>query len=170
VLIAAIDPGLRECGVAVADGNTRRLRFAFLARNPEATATGAEAWERMAHAVAVELEERLAGREIDLLVVERQYIGRTTPNPFAMLGPAYVVGALVIRIRAARKIAIMASTWKGSESKKKNNQRTMRALTVEERETVEADGWLGHNAKDAVGIAKWAVGKFAQESLPFFED
>lgn len=165
MLIAAVDPGMRDCGVAVLNSNTQEICFAFIAKNPEAEATGPEAWERMAHAVAVELEERLAGLTLGMLVVERQYIPFGTKNPFAILGLAYVVGALVMRISAPKKIAVMASTWKGKEAKEANNARTMRRLSPEEKKHAEVDGWKGHNGKDAIAIAKWAGLRFSQQEM-----
>lgn len=165
-LIVAVDPGLRECGVCAIDVQTSAVRFAFLARNPEKVSKDVAAWERMAHAVAVELEERLAGDVPDLLVIERQFLGFGSKNPGVILTLCHVAGAIAMRVDALEKTAITPSQWKGSTSKKKSNRKTWSALAPGEKAVAEeAETYKGHNVKDSIGIAKWAARHYAQLDL-----
>lgn len=59
--LIAVDPGLRECGVAVYELATGRLLGAWLVRSPEASLQHNPAWSAMALAVLASLEARHPG-------------------------------------------------------------------------------------------------------------
>ena len=51
-LLVTLDPGLRECGVAIFDHDSGELLAAGMPENDERKARGLAAWARMGHAVA----------------------------------------------------------------------------------------------------------------------
>lgn len=179
--LIAVDPGLRDCGVAVADVQTSAIQAAWLSKNPEKRETGPAAWERMAIAVARDIRER--GYELPaMLVIEDQWIsfprkeketppdaaggppaldGRGTRNPKVILALAHVVGAVMYAVEASSKACVHPASWKASARKGTVEQRAFRRLTEEERVAVEsAETYRGHNVKDSIAIAQWACRNF----------
>lgn len=154
MLLAACDPGLRNCGVSVwADG---RLVWAALVRNPEQVVRGQRAWAAMAAAVrdAVPLD-------LDLFVVEApQFDARTKDAAADVLELTGVVNALLIAFAgsAARFEAPTPSRWKGQVPKTVTTNRTLAALSPEELANVcfAAPG-LMHNVWDGVALGRWAT-------------
>lgn len=180
IVAVGIDPGLRACGVAIADVQTSALLAAWLCKSPEKEDDNAIAWTAMGQAVSVELRAEL-GRiatermgaglgsrvRLEALAVERQAIrgdrkrGLITKNPGQILGLASVVGAIVALIPAARKTAVWPQSWNGNKSKDESTATVWRALSAEERCRMRGAqlASTGHNVIDSAGIAKWAAAR-----------
>lgn len=167
-----IDPGLRACGVAIADVQTSAIQRAWLVRNPEREDDAAAAWEAMARAIAAELDAAMqaianehGSASVEVLAVERQAIrgdprrGLITRNPGQIIGLAHVVGAIVPLIPARVKVAVWPQSWNGNLKKEKSTATVLRSLSAEEMQRVEGAhlSTTGHNVIDSAGIAKWAA-------------
>lgn len=176
-LVAAVDPGLRECGWCLVAVDGGKVIAGGLSRNPKEEGRNADVWEAMAFAVAQDLRDALnaAGYvgNADLLAVERQWIGGPrersedneaggTRNPSAIVTLAHVVGAIILAVPAHRKVAPLPSQWKGGSTrggakKERVNALVWASLTeVEKAAASDATQYNGHNVKDAIGIARWA--------------
>lgn len=181
MFLIAVDPGLRDCGVAVAEVQTSAILAAWLSKNPEKRETGPAAWERMAIAVASDIRER--GYQLPpMLVIEDQWMsfprspkgapspsdggppaldGRGTRNPKVILTLAHVTGSVMYAVEASAKVCVHPASWKASARKGTVEQRAFRRLSDEERAAVEsAETYLGHNVKDSIAIAQWACRNF----------
>lgn len=175
--VAGIDPGLRACGLALADARTGRVLRATLVKNPETEDDGARAWECMSLAVKAAYEDMLSRLLLEpaaLLVVERQYLPskrsenpRMARNPNQLIGLMCVVGGVICSLEAERKISIYPSQWKGGLKADDCTAKVWRQLDKQERAVSEGASLssTGHNVIDGIGIAKWASKRFAQLSL-----
>lgn len=187
-LVVGIDPGSRECGVALYDVQTSAIIRAWLSRSPEKEDTGPAAWEAMARTVAQDLRDALfeLGRPRPrLLVIERQWIGShragseeaaQTRNPSVILGLAYTVGAITFACDADQKLAIQPSTWKGGSTKGRAGKKLVNRVTwasmspAERAAAPQAERWNGHNVKDSIGIARWGGVKLRAIQLGLFAE
>lgn len=163
--VIAVDPGLREMGVAVArDGEVVQ---ALLVRNPIRRGRGPAAWRGMAEALADALVE---GRSVSKVVgstviIEKMKVytqGKAKEkgdiDPDNLLELAGVSGALVggVLHDASEFIHIIPSVWKGQVPKDVHNNRIRAALPANVREQIDAyPKTLQHNVVDACGILLW---------------
>lgn len=170
------DPGLRHCGLAQV-GDSGRLVWACLVKNPEREDDGPNAWRAMALAVAAEIEQRLdlqAEAEVSYdprreesrlnFGIERQQIrgggkrGLITRNPAQVICLAQVAGAIVAKVEASRHFAVWPSSWNKSKKKEEVEAAIMAGFDGEERSRFEDPGAsLRNNVADAVGIARWVA-------------
>jgi hypothetical protein len=161
LIIVGIDPGLRQCGVAVID-DTGRLGSAWLVKGAR-TGRGPVVWNAMAEAVANTYAGPLADPRSARglwLAIERPRIyraGVSKGDPADLLELQGVVGAIARDwLRAGAQVtAYFPAEWKGQVPKDVHNAQVMARLSVEERERVTqaAPRSLVHNVIDAVGIA-----------------
>lgn len=154
--------------MGVVDVDARRVLRGWLARNPVTSDSpgvndGPEAWRAMARVVAQEIREVLAqlgwDGQVPLMAVERQYIGKSTPNQLSIMRIVGVVGALTEALPAHRIVEVMPSQWKHTTSKKRSNRLVWASMRPEERaQAADARSKSkGHNVKDGLGIAQWAA-------------
>jgi Holliday junction resolvasome RuvABC endonuclease subunit len=163
-MIAGIDPGLRQCGVAIVnlDGELQR---AWLAKSTEHEEDGAEAWEAMANAVWLEINATLhtlglLSPRLELVAIERQAIrgdagrGLLTKNPQVIVTLANVAGAVIQRVQARTKIAVWPQSWNGNKRKDTVTDAVLSGLRPVELGRLDN---RDHNTVDAIGIAKYAA-------------
>lgn len=168
--ILTIDPGLRWCGVAVGDKDSKILTKCALVKSPEAKARDGVAWAGMARAVWAWAK---AEGPLDLVVCETpmQYQpghhGGKRVDPDDILQLQGVVGAItaLFSIDAVRVQTIYPYAWKGQLPKDVCYNRIKSRLTDTERSLLlhaKCAESLRHNIGDAVGIYLDAVGRFKQ--------
>ncbi len=146
----AIDPGLRELGVAVFHG--RDLVRAFLVKNPERHLRGPSAWQSMAGATVANLDLRP-----DLAVVEIPQVYRESRAPSVdpddLLQLVGVEGVIIGRLQPHRSVGYRPREWKGQVRKEAHNKQTLALLSASERTAIQdcAASYL-HNVLDAIGL------------------
>jgi hypothetical protein len=157
MLLVAIDPGLRGCGVSAwQDG---QLLFATYVESDEATDRGAEAFRAMARAV-----QAVHPLVPDVLLVEEmQADGRTFGNrTVSILLVQAVTGALIgIYSDAPEVVSVKPSGWKGNKSKDATREDAQVTLSAEELSNVDLPRAkdLAHNVWDSVALALWFLRK-----------
>lgn len=157
-MLIAIDPGLRNIGLAIFDRG--ELQDACLVRE---TTNPRSAYD---HSQVVEaLKSRLPcldpGTEG---VIEQPQIYRTAHQRGSqsdLIDLASVVGAVAEALaqRGVRSTYVLPRTWKGQLSKEISEGRSRKLLNSDERERINlpTQAGLRHNVWDAIGIGLWAV-------------
>lgn len=146
----AIDPGLRELGVAVFSG--RELVRAFLVKNPERQLRGPAAWQAMAEATVAHLDLRP-----DVAVVEIPQVYRESRAPSVdpddLIQLVGVEAMIIGRLQPLRSVGYRPREWKGQVRKDAHNKQTLALLSAPERMAIQecAPSYL-HNVLDAVGL------------------
>ncbi len=152
-----IDPGVRECGVAIEWEGAEYTREAFLVRVPRSNLQVQAS--RMARRVA----NRLQGATHVHLCVEGQQIYKTEDSkgdPNDMIKVAIVAGAMLGALERYTYMDIVAlplpRTWKGNTPKAIHHERLARDFP-HWVEPVAADTpkSLQHHVWDAVGLLEW---------------
>lgn len=160
--LLAIDPGLRCCGVALAEDG--RLVACGLVKNPHKVARNGIAWGAMAQEVA--LWARPFG-DIERVRCETPQVylpGHTAGkrvDPSDLLNLQGVVGAICATFD--RVETVLPSDWKGQLPKDVCEGRVKLRLDEAEREVlagVYLPPSLRHNVADAVGILLDGLGRF----------
>lgn len=148
-MLATIDPGLRNCGVAVWQTNPWSLVEASLVKG-SAKAVGPEAWLQMGNAVA----EYLTSWPIANVLVEfPQVYARTKSrgDPNDLLQIAAIVGIIATKIKTIE--ITRPYEWKGQIPKKVMQKRLENRLSLAEKARIkECPMSLRHNIWDAVGL------------------
>lgn len=165
-MLIGFDPGLREAGLAVFEGN--KLTRATLVRSPEKEKRGPEAWLAMAKAVADELHLDFLNTQSRrlTLVVEHQQVYQQKfwkGDPDDLLQLAGVNGAVCKSIWADRYIHTLPRQWKGTVKKEVWTKRIESKLTPEEiQNLVPCPASLRHNLLDGVGLGLWYLGRLGK--------
>lgn len=153
--LVAVDPGLRECGIAVfVDG---KLVRAALARNAEKKVRGPKAWCSMAASVLV----AAGSASPDLVIVERMRINRGV-NPDDILELQGVAGAVCVRLSAPDQIGYLAREWGGAVPKPVKNARVESKLTPDELAAIDPaiPASMRNHVLDAIGIGLYHLGRY----------
>jgi hypothetical protein len=163
VVLLAIDPGLRGCGVACfrdtgpAEGIAELLRAGYAAGSPNAVRS--EAWLTTVRAV----KEFVGSDRVTELVVELPQVyrfSRSKGDPNDLIQLAAVVGALCEAFAPAQQRIYLPAEWKGQVSKDVLWERACKRLTPEEEGRVVCrQKTLLHNARDAVVLGLQALGR-----------
>lgn len=146
-MIASVDPGTRESGVALWDAVSGRLTHAFLIK--------AGGWIAMASAV------KEAIPACDRLVIEIPQIyvrSRSKGDPNDLIKLAACAGAIVGRLPSGVEIlCARPADWKGQTPKEVTRSRCLTALSPDEIRSVRLPSAKGlqHNVWDAVGLGLW---------------
>lgn len=129
--LLAVDPGLREIGVALFEDD-QLSRVAHL-KNPNTTSRDALAWAAGAGAV------RTWAGEIDELIVEMMVVraGRRDVNPDDLMQLVGLAGVLVGLYDPAPARVIRPEDWKGRLKKRIHHPRILRSLNPNERALVD---------------------------------
>jgi hypothetical protein len=165
-VIGSIDPGIRDCGIALFHDQT--LIWGRLVKNPMRSGNDYNACRAMAQAVTI-LFPRL-----DELVIEwpriftagKQIKNDNWADPNDLLPLVGVGAAVAMSFPEANIVRVYPDEWKGQVEKIAMNMRTMIRLTSEERKNVDAKDPdpdkphdKGHNVWDGVGIGLHRLGR-----------
>lgn len=155
--LIAIDPGLRQCGVALfALG---RLYRAFIVKGSTAP-SGPGVWAAMAAAV------RPGGMGSPGLAIEfpKAYPGgRQAADPADLLELAAVIGAITQVYEPHGVTRYFPREWKGQMDKVTCKARVVERLSQVELAAVERKN--NHNVWDAVGIGLFHLGRFDRKRV-----
>lgn len=160
--VVAIDPGLRYCGVAVADSD--RLVACALVANPDKQGRNPEAWASMAKAVrgwAMLHGPFARARSETPQVYQPGHHGGKRIDPSDLLQLQGVVGALSMAFDGLE--TVQPAQWKGQLPKEVCHTRIRARLSPEEIAILDGcvcAASLKHNVADAVGILLDTVGRF----------
>ena len=174
----ALDPGLRECGVALFDLDTGELLVAGMPTNPERKARGLTAWARMAEGVAAFvssfLEPPRASSEAVAIVVVSECpqvytAGKSKGDPNDLIELAGVVGRVAGALGASEERSCLPREWKGTLNgdvmveriKARLGERPHEHLRVQLPRAQDKH----HNVWDAVGIGLHALGRLAPRKV-----
>ncbi|QSQ10774.1 hypothetical protein [Myxococcus landrumensis] len=177
-LLVALDPGLRECGVALFDLDSGELLAADMPINPERKARGLVAWAGMAKSVAwfVALHltaRRAAGASVSLTVASEcpqvYTAGKSKGDPNDLIELAGVVGRVAGALGATSERSYLPREWKGTldgdvmveRIKARVDERPHEHLRVQLPRAKDKQ----HNVWDAVGIGLHAVGRLAPRKV-----
>lgn len=162
----AVDPGLRQCGVALFEGPA--LVAAWLARNCTKTERGPTAWTTMGESVLESWLRRTPrrGLVLDQLVVEvpQVYWGKRGGGKAAdLIELAGVVGAVAVSMPVRTRKHFLPREWKGQTPKPVHNRRVLKRLDVEESLAFDKaiPKSLLNNAIDAVGLGLFHLGRMS---------
>jgi hypothetical protein len=157
-MLAAIDPGLRGCGVALF--RDRFLVTAVYVANPNRTGADPKAWEDMAAAVRGRIRDGAGADWVDLVLeFPRVYPGVRRNDPNDLMQLAAVVGAIVGAMPESEPVAFFPQEWKRQVPKKVMTARIKKHLLADELPRVVSVGSLDHNTYDAVGLGLWHLGR-----------
>lgn len=161
MIIAAIDPGKKVCGVSLIRHGVLD-RFALIRVMDRERLRDAE---RVA-ALAARCAEALAGSEIDHLIVESQQIYHgSRENPNDLLPVAHTAGACLVAVSATRKTLVKPRDWTVGVPKDVRIERAKKAaacgqglLSAKIASRIEGitPRSLRHNVWDAVLLNVWA--------------
>lgn len=184
MILFAVDPGIRHCGVAVfgfhgmRDGGGRiphaELDRCALVRNPLTEGDGLAAQGAMARAVAEWLKRTRGADGVDALVLERQQVytrDKSSGDPNDLLPLAGVVNGVNVLVASLALADPLPRAWKGTVKKDMTTRQVLARLTPTERARVDGiDGpWvpakLLHNVVDAVGLGLWYLGRLRQRVI-----
>lgn len=160
--LLTIDPGLRGCGVAIFDEETKELlRAAYVKGSAEGEM--AEAWAEMAAAVDDWTNEAVK------IVIEfpkvrqrsSQRAAKRGTDPNDLLQLAAVVGAITSCVKSEGiPIVHLPEEWKGQVPKKIHNDRAEARLSdVERARLPKLAQNIRHNMIDAIAIGLHEVGR-----------
>ncbi len=157
--LLSIDPGLRQCGVALFKDGV--LTHALLVKNPVRSERGLTAWRGMARAVERAVYARV--RRVDDIAVEfmQVYPGRKGGKPADLMevtAVASAIGAAVPALGAG--YAYVPKKWKGTVPKPIHNRFIESRLKGGEHLTIEPCApSLRNNIIDAIGIGLYTLGR-----------
>lgn len=159
--VVGIDPGVSKCGVTVLESSTGMIIGARLVKLDDASHDNSDASRLHAMALAVRDELRtmldaLGRRGVEVLAVERQYIGRQTGNPEQLVLVAMVAGLLLGAIPAARRVLVWPAQWNRGAKKEDTGRALVANLHPLELQAIGTTP-RDHNLIDSFGIAKYAA-------------
>ncbi|TQF13721.1 hypothetical protein FJV41_22360 [Myxococcus llanfairpwllgwyngyllgogerychwyrndrobwllllantysiliogogogochensis] len=177
-LLLAIDPGLRECGIALFDLDSGELLAAGMPTNPERKARGLSAWARMAEGVAAFVSSfleplRAAGGTLSITVASEcpqvYTAGKSKGDPNDLIELAGVVGRVAGALGATSERSYLPREWKGTldgdvmveRIKARLGERPHEHLRVQLPRASEKH----HNVWDAIGIGLHVVGRLAPRKV-----
>lgn len=164
-MILCVDPGLRNCGVALFNNDGTLLR-AGLARNGETKERGPQAWAMMAEQVCslAHLSTRTLLRAI--LEVPQVYAGaKAIGDPADLLELAGVDGAIAALLGVPCE-GISPRAWKGQVDPDVMTARIESKLApVELARISPCPASLRHNVIDAVGIGLHRFGRLGVPTI-----
>lgn len=159
----AVDPGLRQCGVALFEGTA--LQVAWLVKNRVKTDRGPKAWYGMGERVVESWLDRAParGQLLNALVIEvPQVYWRASGggNAADLIELAGVVGAVSTSCPVLNRVHFLPRKWKGTMPKAKHNARIMRKLTQSEQGFIEpTPASLLNNVVDSIGLGLFHLGR-----------
>ena len=158
MILLAVDPGIRGCGVAIFAGTD--LARAGYVKNECKSGNGPReaammAWKIQAWAELYEI----GGIAVEWPQVYRSAKLRGDPNDLLPLSA--VAGALAALFPDAQVSATRPAEWKGQMPKDICHARVIAQLGDTERRRIAPAGALTHNVLDAVGIGLYARGRFS---------
>ncbi|TQF12496.1 hypothetical protein FJV41_28865 [Myxococcus llanfairpwllgwyngyllgogerychwyrndrobwllllantysiliogogogochensis] len=176
--LVALDPGLRECGVALFNLDTGELLAAGMPTNPERQARGLAAWACMAGAVAEFLSSfleplRASGAAVSVTVASEcpqvYTAGKSKGDPNDLIELAGVVGRVAGALGATSERSYLPREWKGTldadvmveRIKARLGERPHEHLRVQLPRAQDKH----HNVWDAVGIGLHFVGRLAPRKV-----
>jgi len=177
-VLVALDPGLRECGVAVFDLDNGELLAAGMPENPERKARGLAAWARMAAAVVRYVSElldplRSAGTLGSVSVASEcpqvYTAGKSKGDPNDLIELAGVVGRVAGGLGATSERSYLPREWKGTLDGDVMVERIR--SRVDERPVERSRVQLPraqdkhHNVWDAIGVGLHVVGRLAPRKV-----
>jgi hypothetical protein len=177
-LLVALDPGLRECGVAVFDRDTGELLAAGMPENSMRRARGLAVWASMATAVAVfvqaAIDELSALRPVASVHVVSECpqvytAGKSKGDPNDLIELAGVVGRVAGALGASSELSYLPREWKGTldgdvmveRIKGRIDERPVERARVRLPRAADKH----HNVWDAVGVGLHAVGRLAARKV-----
>lgn len=173
-MIAAIDPGLRGCGVALFSEVTGRLQEARYVRgsilSSDPTASGAYAAGITARYVVDNLTVLLRGRMLTRLLLEMPqiYVHRKGKDPNDLLGLAAVLGGICALHPYSAVTQYRPHDWKGNLDGDAMVERIQKRA-AEAGETnyaiLPSAKSLHHNVWDAVGIGYHFFGRLEKRRV-----
>ncbi len=172
--LAAVDPGVHGCGVAIFDGGTLiEAHYTCPSRNPFHKSEHAcglvtpgipdiQGRGNYARAHCTAREALAAMGWVDDLIVEHmfKYPGMDKINVNDLLDVQTV--AAMVAASHSSAISVYPPQWKGNVPKKIMTERIKKLLTPKERAILDAGDWpksLEHNVVDAIGIGLWRLGR-----------
>lgn len=174
MLLGAIDPGLRVCGVSLFVDNV--LRSAGLVKSSNEKDRGMTAWRDMALAVLQWLGDNgpTTGGFLNILAGERMQVysgSKQEGDPNDLIELAGVLGAVSCRLLPRICVTYSPRDWKEQTRKPAPGTdpesyviavRCRKRLTVEEQTRIQLPTAksLQHNVWDAIGIGLKAAGRF----------
>lgn len=177
-LLVALDPGLRECGVAVFDLDSGELLAAGMPTNPERKARGLATWSRMAGGVAEFVSTfleplRAAGVAVSVTVAcecpQVYTAGKSKGDPNDLIELAGVVGRVAGELRATSERSFLPREWKGTLDGDVMVERIKARLASDRNEHLRVQLPRAqdkhHNVWDAVGIGLHVVGRLAPRKV-----
>lgn len=152
--LLAVDPGLRNAGVALfsLDGpNAGQLIHAQLIKNP-AQGDGPNAWFALGDH-AYEIFKKL-GHRIDVYAVEVMQVYKGNyKNPNDLIQVAACGAAIGAALPIKEAHGYYPREWKGNVPKAIHNERTMNRISEAEKKVIQrTPGYLMNNVIDAIGI------------------
>lgn len=154
-MIASIDPGIHESGIACWDSISGHLFHAFSLPIP-GSLRGPRAWKTMAWTV----KEALPA--LDALVIEIPQVyetrARSKGDPNDLIQLAACVGAIVGQLPTGVEVScVKPAEWKGQVKKEVTQARCLTILTEEEKQRIKLPSAksLAHNVWDALGLGLW---------------
>lgn len=177
-LLVALDPGLRECGVAIFDLDSGELLAAGMPTNAERKARGLAAWSRMAGGVAAFVSSfleplRAAGVAASVTVASEcpqvYTAGKSKGDPNDLIELAGVVGRVAGELRATSERSFLPREWKGTLDGDVMVERIKARLGELPHEHLRVQLPRAqdkhHNVWDAVGIGLHVVGRLAPRKV-----
>lgn len=173
VILIAIDPGLRGCGLAIfRNGILHQARYV---KNSEAHDRGPVAHMTMAECVAHEATKCIeSAAQKTCLVVEfpQVYSGPgKNIDQNDLLDVAGVASACMSTVANWMPVDdtncrwTLPHGWKGNIKKEIMTNRILASLTDAERGVIVSAGSKDHNTVDAVGIGLWQLGRLNRRVL-----
>ena len=149
-MLVSIDPGVKDCGVALWDDN--ELAAAWLARG--------RAWDETSLIVKETLAQRVEGQVLrgGIVAIERPKVyhqSKQRGDQRDIISLAIFVGSVATRLLSLglQPVFYEPSAWKGSVPKDVMVERIKKKLSAEEHARVDLPSpSLRHNVWDAVGI------------------
>ena len=164
--LAAVDPGVHGCGVAIFEGGTLiEAHYTCPSRNPfhkSEHACGVGGNYTRAHCTAMEALKPIYDAHINELVVEHmyKYPGMDKINVNDLLDVQTV--AAMVAGSFSKTHSVYPPQWKGNVPKKIMTGRIKKLLTLDEWVIMSGGDWpksLEHNVVDAIGIGLWRLGR-----------
>nr|BDT33744.1 hypothetical protein MFMH1_34130 [Myxococcus sp. MH1] len=177
-LLVALDPGLRECGVALFDMDSGELLAAGMPTNAERKARGLPAWARMADGVSAFVSSflepyRAAGEVISITLASEcpqvYTAGKSKGDPNDLIELAGVVGRVAGSLKATSERSYLPREWKGTLDADVMIERIKARLAERPHEYLRVQLPRAqdkhHNVWDAIGIGLHVVGRLAPRKV-----